>query len=215
MIKNIFGRLLLATAFLLLGFSGLAHADLVVDIGSAEVDLSAGSGTASTSFEIAVRNEGDEAETFNGYTFFLDIGPVGLGLPTGVSFADPAATYLIGEGVGPLIGASRDGTQNFNPAAGDLGLGQIQFFDGTLNAQEEVVFLTVNLEVDLALANPGEFDLFLNSDGQNVLSSFDTPPPFTSTVGTLSLTSTVPEPSSALMVLVVTGLATAQRRRRR
>ena len=211
-------KCLLASAFVLAaGFSSQASADLVVELGSVDVDISAGTGTVDATFNIAISNPTGDAAQLAGYTLFLDIGPAGRALPTGVSYGTPQATYLSGGGVGLLTSGS-PGTLNSGPtlAAGDLGLGQFQFFDSTLPAGSRFDLITVNLVIDRAVATEGTFDIFLNPDGQTSISSFDNfAQEFTSTSGTLTLfsSSAIPEPGS-LVILAAGGLLVSLRRKR-
>ena len=168
------------------------------DIGSATVDTSAGSGIASASFTIAIENQTNAPLEIAGYSLFLDIGVDGLGLPVGVSFdtnngGDDAVTYLTGGGQGGLLpNASTDppgATINFTPAAGDLGLGQLQFgVNGTLAAGASADLLTVNLLIDRSIAETGDFTIVLSSDGQSSVSTATGgSPAFDFTDGTLSI----------------------------
>ena len=162
-----------------------------VDIGDSTVDLSAGAGVVAASFNIAIQNPTVSPLEIAGYSLFLDVGPAGLALPAGVTLANPPATYLSGNGIAPLVGAGTTppgATLNLAPAAGDLGLGQIQFFDASIAAGQSFDLITVNLLVDLSIATSGDFDLFLNPNGQSSISSAAQPSQvFTSSSGTLSL----------------------------
>ena len=166
-----------------------------VDIGDSSVDVSTGAGVVETSFNIAIQNPTSDPLEFSGYTLFLDIGPSGLALPAGVTLANPPATYLSGNGIAPLVGAGTTppgATLNLAPAAGDLGLGQIQFFDASIAAGQSFDLITVNLLVDLSIATPGDFDLFLSPDGQSSISSTTQPSQaFTSSIGRLSLVDSI------------------------
>ena len=74
------------------------------------------------------------------------------------------------------------------PAAGDLGLGQIQFVNASVPAGASENLLTVNLLIDTGTAVAGEYTISLSTDGQSSISStsnFDQT--FTSTIGTLTL----------------------------
>lgn len=206
----------------LLVMATIAHpvaADIVIELGSAEVNLAPGSGTTATSFDITFTNPMATDAPIAAYSLFLDIHPIGAALPTGVSFADPAATYVAGQGVPPLAAAG-PGTINLTPAAGDLGLGQLQFFDGTIGAGESFVMLRVNLEIDRALASPGVYQITLNPGGQNSIDAFDgeilpQAQPFTVTNGTLTLVAAVPEPGSCMFLFAVSAATLIRRRRPR
>ena len=230
---------LLAGALVLTGgFTSQASAQaidgLVVEIGSTTVDLTSSSGVISTSFDISFFNPGPEINPLAGYTLFLDIAPAtddpfasGPLLPAGVSFAADPVTYITGVGVGgPLSSAATEApgaTENLalppgnDPpntlAAGDIGLGQFQFSDVDFLPGDRFPILTINLEIDTALATPGSFDLFLNPNGENTISSLTVPSQlFTSTSGTLTL-SAIPEPGS-LVILAAGGLLVSLRRKR-
>ena len=166
------------------------------DLGEASVDISSGTGIASASFTIAIENTTDAPLDIAAYSLFLDIGPAGLALPAGVTFdttdsTNDAVSYISGNGTAPLTGASQDppgATINFSPAAGDLGLGQIQFTNASLAAGASSDLLTVNLLIDRATAVAGDFTITLNSDGQNVVTTAaNDAQPFDFTAGTLSL----------------------------
>ena len=234
---------LLAGALVLTGgFTSQASAQavdgLVVEIGSTTVDLTSSSVVISTSFDIYFFNPGPDPNLLAGYTLFLDIAPAtddpfasGPLLPAGVSFAADPVTYITGAGitgagVGPLFFAPTEvpgATENLalppgnDPpntlAAGDIGLGQFQLFDGVFQPGDRFPILTINLEIDTALATPGSFDLFLNPNGENTISSLTVPAQlFTSTSGTLTL-SAIPEPGS-LVILAAGGLLVSLRRKR-
>ena len=229
---------LLAGALVLTGgFTSQASAQtpgsLVVEIGSTTVDLTSSSGVISTSFDISFFNPGPEINPLAGYTLFLDIAPAtddpfasGPLLPAGVSFAADPVTYITGAGVGPLSSAATEApgaTENLalppandlpnTLAAGDIGLGQFQFSDFDFQPGDRFPILTINLEIDTALATPGSFDLFLNPNGENTISSLTVPrQDFTSTSGTLTL-SAIPEPGS-LVILAAGGLLVSLRRKR-
>ena len=193
-----------------------ANGDLVIDIGSTTVDISAATGVLSTSFDIEISNTGSMSAAVAGYSLFLDIAPTGSGLPAGVSFGNPIATYASGNGTGFLFGASIDGTLDTNPAAGDLGLGQIQFFDAQLGAGQSELLVTVNLEIDAALAQADDYSLFLNPNGQSSISnSSNSALDFTSTSGTLTLVSAIPEPNSIVLLASLCGWVASRRRMRR
>ncbi|MCA9216309.1 MAG: hypothetical protein KDB27_24745 [Planctomycetales bacterium] len=176
-----------------------AQANLVVEIGDGQAAIAPGVGTTTASFDIVFHNPMASGFDFSGYTLFLDIGPAGLGLPAGVSFAADPAVYLTGEGTAPLIGAGKNGTKNLTPAAGDIALGQAQFgFNGTIDAGESFTVIRINLDVDRSLATPGEHDLFLSPSAMSIFTNTAAESlPFTSTGGTLTLTA-VPEPSALL-----------------
>ncbi|MEM9657482.1 MAG: hypothetical protein AAF961_03890 [Planctomycetota bacterium] len=53
-----------------------ARGDLVIEIGSAAVDLSAGAGTATASVDVLLSNTTGSLETAFGYTLLYDIAPV-------------------------------------------------------------------------------------------------------------------------------------------
>ena len=94
-------------------------------------------------------------------------------------------------------------------------MGQIQLSDGVFQPGDRFPILTINLEIDTAVATPGSFDLFLNPNGQNTISSLAVPrQEFTSTQGTLTLTSAIPEPGS-LAILATGGLLVSLRRKRK
>ncbi|MCA9149423.1 MAG: hypothetical protein KDA92_09000 [Planctomycetales bacterium] len=185
-----------------------ASADLIVDfVTLGPVALAPGIGTTTTSFAVRLSNPGGPSQEIASYSFFLDMGPLGAALPAGVTFDTPAATYISGAGVAPLIGAANPGTIELSPAAGDLGLGQLQFFNGTIDTDESYTLLSVNLVVDRATASPGLIDLSLNASGQNAIDrlSVSNEPiavSFTVTPGFLELTA-VPEPSAWMCMAVV------------
>lgn len=158
-----------------------------VRVGSATVDISSGTGIANATIDIAIENPTAGDLPFAGYSFFLEIEPAGRVLPTGASFDTIAATYSSGDGTGLLSGASSAGTLNLTPAAGDLGLSQIQFFDASVAAGASETLLTVNLVIDLGTAIAGEYRVSLSTDGQNSISSTgDIDQAFTSTAGALT-----------------------------
>lgn len=168
--------------------SDLSAQGFNVTVGSATVDISSGSGVANVSIDIAIENPTASALPIAGYSFFLEVEPTGTGLPTGVTFDNPAATYSSGNGAGLLSGANANGTINLTPAAGDLGLGQIQFFDATVAAGATENLLTVNFVVDLAVAVAGDYSVSLSAAGQNSISSLNnTNQTFTSSAGVLTL----------------------------
>ena len=166
-----------------------ADAALVVELGDATVDLSSGVGTSALSFDVFIKNPTGSALPLSGYSLFLDIGPVGQQLPAGVTFDEPAATYVAGQGVAPLVGAG-PGTMNLAPAAGDLGLGQLQFFDGMIDPGERHLMLSIQLLVDYSVAIPGFYDIFLNPQGESSLAAVSGPQDFTVDNGQLILLST-------------------------
>ena len=166
------------------------------DLGQATVDISSGAGIVPASFTIAIENPTDAPLDLAAYSLFLDIGPAGLEMPAGVTFdttngANDAVTYIAGNGTAPLTNAGQEppgATINFTPAAGDLGLGQIQFTNGSLAPGASADLLTVNLTIDLSTAVAGEFAIVLSSDGQNVVvTASNDSQPFEFTAGTLSL----------------------------
>ena len=172
---------------LIIGVSEL-QAAFVVELGSTTVDLSAGTGTVNTTIDIVMRNESAAPAALSGYSLFFDLHPARAALPNGVRFADPPATYLSGGGIAPLSGAS-PGTQNLNPAAGDLGLGQFQFFDAIFQPGEAFTAVQVNLAIDLNQAEPGTHDVSLANQGENTLVAISEEPTFRTSVGTLTLLS--------------------------
>jgi hypothetical protein len=189
---------------------------LVVDIGSAVVDLSSGSGTTAASFDITFSNPMAMPELLSGYSIFLDISPLGRQLPLGVTFGTPEAEYPPA-GSPPLFGTGGIGTVNPTPAAGDLGLGQFQLFNGTIEPGQSFQMVTVNLMIDRDVAAPGVFDLVLSPDGQNVLNELDmampVAKPFTVSPGTLTITA-VPEPGSSAFAVSIAAMGVAVYRRR-
>ena len=195
-----------------------------VNLGSSTVDVSSRSGIASTSLLINLENPTDDDLDIAGYSFLFDVAPIGLVLPEGVSFDttngdSSAVTYISGGGNPPLIGAGRPGTINFSPSAGDVGLGQLQFSNGTVSAGAEFDLLMVNLLVDRSTAVLGDFSITLNQDGQNSINSFDAQGnpqdvEFSVNAGTLSIVSSaIPEPSS-LVILGLLQTALMLRRRK-
>lgn len=181
-----FSTLLLAACFPL-AFLNPISAMITVELGNTQVDLAASSGITTTALDIIFSNTTTSDLTVAGYSLFVDIGTSGKSLPQGVSFADPAVTYRSGLGEPPLPLAG-PGTMNLNPAAGDIGLGQLQFSDASIGAGESFVMLSLNLEIDLALASPGVFDVLLSPQGENSLSTISGPQTFSVTTGTLTLT---------------------------
>ena len=166
------------------------------DLGETTVDISSKTGVASASFTIAIENSTDAPLDIAGYTLFLDIGPDGPGLPAGVSFdtangVNDAVTYITGNGTVPLTSAAQEtpgATINLTPAAGDLGLGQLQFSNASLAAGASADLLTVNLLIDRSTAVAGDFEIFLNPNGQNVVvTASNNQQPFEFTAGTLSI----------------------------
>ena len=159
-----------------------------INIGSATVDLTPNTQIGTASIDIAIENPTASALEIAGFSFFLEIEPVDGALPAGFTFDTPAATFSSGDGAGLLFGASSDGITNMTPAAGDLGLGQIQFVNASVPAGASENLLTVNLLIDTGTAVAGEYTISLSTDGQSSISStsnFDQT--FTSTLGTLTL----------------------------
>ena len=205
-LKTVIASRYLPLFALVLFLSGLASSDVSGQgfnfaIGDASVDLSSETGIAAASFTITLENPTDEALDIAGYSLLLDIGPNGRQLPTGVSFdtttgPNDAVTYIAGNGTAPLIGASQETpgvTINFTPAAGDLGLGQIQFSNGSLAPGASADLLTVNLLIDRSMAGAGDFSIFLSPDGATTISTVSGGvQPFTSTEGTLSIVDSPP-----------------------
>jgi len=181
--------ILLITFCAAIATSETVMAMITVKLGSAQVDLSAGSGVTTATLDVSFSNMTATAAPIAGYTLFLDIEPADLELPMGVSFAEPAVTYLAGLGTEPLPSAG-PGTVNLAPAAGDIGLGQLQFSNSTIGAGESFTMFTVNLTIDLAQAESGLFDVFLNPQGDNSLNTLDGSQPFTAVNGLLTLIST-------------------------
>ena len=196
-----------------------ALATLVVEfVPAGPVVLAPGIGTTNTTFDIRLSNPTGPAEDIAGYSFFLDVGPLGAALPLGITFDTPAATYVSGAGTPPLIGAGNPGTINLSPAAGDLGLGQVQGFNSTINTGEVFTLLTVALVVDRAVASPGTVDLALNPAGENTIDRLGLAGAeavsFNANVsGQLTLVA-IPEPS-AMMALATLTVACCARRRPR
>ena len=191
---------LCAVALLLSGIfnSDVRAQTLCFNIGDATVDISSGTGIASASFTIVLENPTDGPLDIAAYSLFLEIDdPSGLELPLGVTFdttngTNDAVTYISGNGNAPLVGAGQEppaATINLEPAAGDLGLGQIQFVNGTLAAGASADLLTVNLLIDRSTAVAGNFAIGLSPDGQNLLSTVEGSQPFGSTFGSLRLES--------------------------
>lgn len=169
-------------------FSSVVSAQVInVAFSSANVDITSGAGTVDATIDITITNFAVSPLPVAGYSFFLEIEPPGGSLPTGVTFGTPAANYASGNGAGFLLGANIDGTLNLTPAAGDLGLGQIQFFDAALANGDSEVLLTVNLVIDRATAVAGDYIVSLSNEGQNSISSTSGSEVFTSTTGTLTL----------------------------
>lgn len=212
--KSIYCFVLLA----IYSFASPSAADLVVEIGNARADLGSDSGTTTATFDIIFRNPSlTDPVPIATYSLFLDIEPTGLELPTGVTFGTPAVTYTSGDGVGLLLGASKTGTTIFMPAAGDLGLGQLQFFNGRIDAGESFVMFQVNLLIDRAIAIPGDFEITLNSLGENSIESIGAgnlpePQAFVFNAGSLAI-SAVPEPS-VVAIWSLAGLTFVVKRRR-
>lgn len=194
---------------------GTASASLVVELGDAEVSLLPGGGTKNTLLSVVFKNPSTEPVPLAGYSLFFDIAPEELGLPAGVSFANTAATYWVGQGVEPLTGAANPGTINHAPAAGDLGLGQIQNFNGSIAPGASIEMVQVNLVVDLQKAIVGGYPVFLNDQGQNSLDAFTAdglsllPQSFSVEPGVLSLVE-VPEPSATTYFVLAGLLATSR-----
>ncbi len=180
-------KLLIAVTIALVAWP--ADAALVVELEDTTVDLSSGVGTTTASFEIFFKNPTGSALPLSGYSLFLDIGPMGQQLPAGVTFDEPAATYVAGQGVAPLVGAG-PGTINLAPAAGDLGLGQLQFFDEMIDPGERHWMLSIQLLVDRTVAVPGLYDIFLNPLGESSLAAVSGPQDYTVDNGQLILLST-------------------------
>jgi len=182
-------------------------ASFVVELGSNQADLAPGSGTTTATIDVTFRNSSMTTDApFAAYSLFLDIGPLGLELPTGVTFGSPAVTYFSGNSFGPLPFALDPGTINLAPAKGDLGVGQLQLFDGMIGPSESFVMFQLNLVIDRVQANPGVFDIVLNPLGENTIDAILTGPlptqqEFTFTNGSLTL-NVVPEPEAWLILLV-------------
>ena len=202
----IFRATLCLTLLVMVTIADPVAAGIIIELGSAEVNLAPGSGTTATSFDITFTNPMVTGAPIAAYSLFLDIQPLGAALPTGVSFADPAATYV----AGPPLAFAFPGTINLSPAFGDLGLGELQLFNGMIGAGESFDMLRVNLLIDQALASPGVYQISLNPGGENSIDAFVSgglpqAQPFTVTNGTLTLSSTtvpVPEPGALLMAVV-------------
>ena len=181
----------------------VADADLEVTFGDAQLSFVPGTGLATTMFNVSLQNNSSSDAFLAAYSLFIDISPSGLALPIGVSFDTSATSY---SGAGPI--SSTSGTSNLAPAAGDLGIGQLQFFNGTIPANTDVDILTVHLVIDRSLAIPGDYDLTLAPAGENSLlaiSSSGGPPidlDFAVRSGALSIVA-VPEASAWLQLFAV------------
>jgi hypothetical protein len=181
-----------------------ANADLVVEFGDAQADIASGVGTASTSFDVVIRNNMSDTINLAGFTLLLDIEPISNvtpELPDGVSFGTPVVDYLL------LAGATVTAP---NPAAGDLGVNQFIIISTTLAPGESVTALTVNLEIDPAAALVGDYGLALNLAGENRIdfstsggATLNDIPTFLP--GKLTITA-VPEPSAMMFGATLVGL---------
>lgn len=205
------------SVFILLGLMTYsAQGALVVSIGSATVDVSAGTGTANASIDVFLSNEGTSAESAFGYLLFYDIlevGGLGQGLPTGVSFSSEPATSggLFPARVGGLI--VQDSTQ----ARGVLSIAETQFVTQDFPVDSNQRLHTINFEIDRSTAVAGEYQIVLDqseaSDGFTLGSGTAEDPAFRP--GILSITA-VPEPSTyGVLSLLGAGWVMVRRRRRR
>ncbi|WP_436714750.1 PEP-CTERM sorting domain-containing protein [Roseiconus lacunae] len=201
--------------FACLCFATAAQADLVLNIGSATVDVSSRSGIAIASIDVFLENNGVVAENAFGYTLLYDLDPVSpLSLPLGITI--PENNAVVSGNVFPgTIGLTVNSTA---PANGDIAIAENQFSAVEFSPGESRLLHTINFQVDRSVAVEGDYQLVLNTAGNSdgiadsILTTYD---PIAS-AGTLSITVTaIPEPSSCLFMAGLGGVVVSARRRRR
>jgi hypothetical protein len=203
--RNSLNLLSMTAALWLVWSAQHAHGALVINIGSAAVDISSGVGTASASIDVFLMNNSGAAEGAFGYTLLYDFAPASpLSLSTGITFNAPAATS------GGLFPSTIGFTVNTaSPAFGDITLAEAQFSAVTFPNGFSGIVHTLHFDIDLATAVPGDYVITLDqsaaSDGiTNMLIPTTTYDPIY-TSGTLSLTTAaVPEPGAWAFMLLLT-----------